>query len=67
MSFWHLGKVAEGGEDALEGDTEPWHKNDYDGRRQGPHLTLKKALPAASGLGNQTRMDDIQQTNATTH
>ena len=23
--------------------------------RQGPHLTLKKSLPAASGLGNQTR------------
>ena len=22
--------------------------------RQGPHLTLKKSLPAASGLGNQT-------------
>ena len=21
---------------------------------QGPHLTLKKSLPAASGLGNQT-------------
>ena len=35
--------------------------------RQGPHLTLKKSIPAASGLGNQTRMDDIQQTNATIH
>ena len=34
---------------------------------QGPLFTLKKSLPGASGLGNQTRMDDIQQTNETIH
>ena len=26
--------------------------------RQGPHLTWKKSLPAASGLGNQTSCGD---------
>ena len=26
--------------------------------RQGPHLTLKKSLPAASGLGNQTSLNE---------
>ena len=30
--------------------------NGMDMSRQGPHLTLKKSLPAAGGLGNQTRI-----------